>query len=163
VRAQPLQGKFTGVAGVLQVEVHRERDQRRILGAPGFRPGAQQQVRPWPHRQCGQPGIDALDIGIELRASAEEIERALRIVQNLDPAGVGARDLKECLALQLRELDRLDPAMQALLELLDACKLVMWKNSLLSVPKKLSMAALSRQLPLRDMLWVSPWAISWRR
>src|SRR5690606_28568510 len=36
-----------------------------------------------------------------------------------DPTGVGARDLSECLAIQLRERDRLDPAMQALLARLD--------------------------------------------
>jgi RNA polymerase sigma-54 factor len=35
----------------------------------------------------------------------EEVAIALRQVQNLEPAGVGARDLAECLALQLRALD----------------------------------------------------------
>ncbi len=33
--------------------------------------------------------------------TAEELERALRIIQSLDPAGVGARDLRECLLLQI--------------------------------------------------------------
>jgi RNA polymerase sigma-54 factor len=32
-----------------------------------------------------------------------EVEEMLRIIQNLDPPGVGARDLRECLMLQLRE------------------------------------------------------------
>lgn len=32
-----------------------------------------------------------------------EIDDMLRIIQNLDPPGVGARDLRECLMLQLRE------------------------------------------------------------
>ena len=32
-----------------------------------------------------------------------EVEDMLRIIQNLDPPGVGARDLRECLMLQLRE------------------------------------------------------------
>ena len=59
---------------------------------------------------------DTIDeLCLELRASHEEIERALKIVHNLDPVGVGARDLRECLSLQLREVNRLDPAMQALL------------------------------------------------
>jgi RNA polymerase sigma-54 factor len=40
-------------------------------------------------------------------------------LQRLDPPGVGARDLAECLALQLRELNRLDPAMRTLLDHLD--------------------------------------------
>ena len=36
---------------------------------------------------------------------AEEVSIALRQVQNLEPVGVGARDLAECLALQLKALD----------------------------------------------------------
>ena len=46
-------------------------------------------------------------------------ERVLRVIQGLDPVGVGARTLAECLALQLKEQNRLDPAMQTLLANLD--------------------------------------------
>jgi len=42
-------------------------------------------------------------------------ERAAAAIRTCEPTGVGARDLAECLALQLAERDRLDPAMQALL------------------------------------------------
>ena len=44
------------------------------------------------------------------------VEATLENLQRLDPTGVFARDLRECLALQLRERDRLDPAMAALLD-----------------------------------------------
>ncbi|MFH6785421.1 MULTISPECIES: RNA polymerase factor sigma-54 [Methylobacterium] len=47
------------------------------------------------------------------------VERVLGIVQGFDPSGIGARDLAECLAIQLRERDRFDPAMQALVSRLD--------------------------------------------
>ena len=47
------------------------------------------------------------------------VERALEIVQGLDPAGVGARSLAECLALQARAADRYDPAMARLIDNLD--------------------------------------------
>jgi RNA polymerase sigma-54 factor len=50
------------------------------------------------------------------RFSAREAAAGLALVQRCDPAGVGARDLRECLALQLEERDRLDPAMAALLD-----------------------------------------------
>jgi RNA polymerase sigma-54 factor len=49
------------------------------------------------------------------RLSARNAIRALATVQACEPTGVGARSLQECLALQLRDRDRLDPAMQALL------------------------------------------------
>ncbi|MFW6449024.1 MAG: RNA polymerase sigma-54 factor, partial [Halobacteriota archaeon] len=54
-----------------------------------------------------------------LSAEPAEVERVLAIVQRFDPSGVGARDLAECLAIQLRERDRYDPAMQALVARLD--------------------------------------------
>ena len=48
-----------------------------------------------------------------------EIEDALGVVQSLDPTGVGARSLSECLALQAIEADRHDPCMKRLIENLD--------------------------------------------
>ena len=34
-----------------------------------------------------------------------EVEEVLEVIQDFDPAGVGARDLRECLLIQLRQLD----------------------------------------------------------
>jgi len=48
-----------------------------------------------------------------------DIEAVLDRLQHFDPPGLFARSLAECLALQLRELNRLDPAMQTLLDNLD--------------------------------------------
>ena len=48
-----------------------------------------------------------------------EVERALVVVQSLDPTGVGARTLAECLALQAREADRYDPCMARLIDNLE--------------------------------------------
>lgn len=47
------------------------------------------------------------------------IGEALQLVQGLDPPGVGARSLAECLALQARAADRYDPAMARLIDNLD--------------------------------------------
>ncbi len=44
---------------------------------------------------------------------------ALRLVQSFDPPGIAARDLAECLRIQLRERGRLDAAMDILLARLD--------------------------------------------
>ena len=55
-------------------------------------------------------------VASRLGCAPAEIERVLARLQQFDPAGVFARSLPECLALQLRERDRLDPAMQALLD-----------------------------------------------
>src|SRR6185437_10360392 len=52
-------------------------------------------------------------------ASTAVVERALELVQDLDPPGVGARSLAECLALQAKAADRYDPAMARLIDNLD--------------------------------------------
>jgi len=81
-------------------------------------------------RIIGQHLIDLVDeagyvrgelpsIAEKLGAPVTEVEKVLGILQAFDPPGVCARDLSECLAIQLRERDRYDPAMRALIEHLD--------------------------------------------
>ncbi len=83
-------------------------------------------ARPDPtDRLIGQALIDSLDENGYFRDSLTEtahrlgapearVAAVLATIQTFDPSGVGARDLAECLAIQLRERDRYDPAMQAL-------------------------------------------------
>ncbi len=54
-----------------------------------------------------------------LGASVEKVEEVRARMMRFDPTGIFARDLKECLAVQLAEKNRLDPAMQALLDNLE--------------------------------------------
>jgi RNA polymerase sigma-54 factor len=51
-----------------------------------------------------------------LGCAPDRVERVLARLQEFDPPGVFARDLAECLALQLLDRNRLDPAMQRLLD-----------------------------------------------
>ncbi len=55
----------------------------------------------------------------QLGVSPDVFESVIARLQLCDPPGIFARSLKECLAIQLREKNRLDPAMQALLDHLD--------------------------------------------
>ncbi|WID95328.1 RNA polymerase factor sigma-54 [Bosea vestrisii] len=55
------------------------------------------------------------DIAQRLGVALSRVEAVLAVVQGFDPSGVAARDVSECLAIQLRERNRYDPAMQALL------------------------------------------------
>ena len=41
----------------------------------------------------------------DLETGLDEIEAVLRLIQTMEPVGVGSRDLKECLLLQLNQLD----------------------------------------------------------
>lgn len=62
---------------------------------------------------------DLDDVAERLGAELGRVEAVLALMQTFEPTGVMARTLNECLALQLGERDRLDPAMQALLDNLE--------------------------------------------
>ena len=63
----------------------------------------------------------------KLGATLPDVEaRACGMLQTFDPPGVCARNLTECLAIQLKERDRFDPAMQALVGRLDPWPSVTW-------------------------------------
>jgi RNA polymerase sigma-54 factor len=81
-------------------------------------------------RMIGQYLIDLVDeagyisgdldaVAERLGTSIKEIEAVLGTLQSFDPPGICARDLAECLALQLKERNRFDPAMAALIARLD--------------------------------------------
>lgn len=69
--------------------------------------------------EAGYLPITLREVAGELGVALAEAEAALALLQSLDPTGVGARSLGECLALQAIEADRHDPCMARLLENLD--------------------------------------------
>ena len=59
---------------------------------------------------------DLHDIAMLNGVSVSQVERVLNKFQTLEPTGIGARNLRECLMIQLQEKDRYDPAMAKLLD-----------------------------------------------
>lgn len=51
----------------------------------------------------GYLGCSIQDISLLLNEDVVEVERVLRLIQTFDPVGVGARNLSECLMIQLKE------------------------------------------------------------
>ncbi len=83
-----------------------------------------------PRRLIGQHLIDMTDeagylqgdlpsLAERLGAPPELVEETLWVMQGFEPCGVLARNLRECLTLQLKELDRCDPVMAKLIDNLD--------------------------------------------
>ncbi|RVD21668.1 RNA polymerase sigma-54 factor, partial [Mesorhizobium sp. M4A.F.Ca.ET.020.02.1.1] len=64
--------------------------------------------------EAGYLSADMAEIAARLGTSEAAVAKVLGICQTFEPAGLFARDLAECLSLQLAVRDRLDPAMQAL-------------------------------------------------
>ena len=69
--------------------------------------------------ETGYLRTDLATLAERLVAPIDVVERTLATIHSFEPAGVGARDLAECLAIQLRERDRFDPAMATMVANLD--------------------------------------------
>src|SRR3984885_11520202 len=106
------------VAEAVSLRDHLERQAAILLADPT-------------ERIIGAALIDALDevgyfvgsiaeIADRLGGAADRVEHVLVRLQTLEPTGVFARSPAECLALQLKERDRFDPAIQAFIENLPA-------------------------------------------
>ncbi|AZO36706.1 RNA polymerase sigma-54 factor [Mesorhizobium sp. M2A.F.Ca.ET.037.01.1.1] len=64
--------------------------------------------------EAGYLRTDLMEIAVRLGTDEAAVARVLGACQSFEPAGLFARDLAECLSLQLQARDRLDPAMKAL-------------------------------------------------
>ncbi|MCZ8515021.1 RNA polymerase factor sigma-54 [Paenibacillus filicis] len=63
----------------------------------------------------GYLGLSLNDIAEALQAEPDEAELALSILQSFEPAGVGARNLRECLLLQVKSLSECFPLVSLLI------------------------------------------------
>lgn len=52
---------------------------------------------------------DDMAFRLGMEANKEELEQALSVIQEFDPPGVGARDLRECLLIQIRNKEQKPP------------------------------------------------------
>lgn len=69
--------------------------------------------------EAGYLAMELRHVAGDLDVPLGDTEAALALVQSLDPTGVGARNLGECLALQAKDADRYDPCMARLIDNLD--------------------------------------------
>ena len=69
--------------------------------------------------ESGYLTADINAIAEKLGCSMHRVKKILDTVQNFDPPGIFARNLSECLALQVKDRDRYDPAMQEFINNLD--------------------------------------------
>jgi RNA polymerase sigma-54 factor len=69
--------------------------------------------------EAGYARVDTSEIAFRLGAAPALVEAVLARCQGFDPPGIFARDLAECLSIQLAALDRLDPAMRRLVDNLE--------------------------------------------
>lgn len=62
----------------------------------------------------GYMRLDLQDVALHFQSKIEHVKYSLDLIQSFDPIGVGARDLKECLLLQVKDRD--DEILNTLIE-----------------------------------------------
>lgn len=60
--------------------------------------------------------ISVEELSVELKIQKEDIEKGLKLVQSLEPYGIGARNIKECLLIQSNKLKILDHNMEIIIQ-----------------------------------------------
>ncbi|MFT8346766.1 RNA polymerase factor sigma-54 [Gluconobacter oxydans] len=78
--------------------------------------------------ETGRLPVSVPDLAVELGIDAPRLEAIRQTLMHLEPVGLFARSLEECLAAQLRVRSRLDPAMQTLLDNLDLLARRDWRR-----------------------------------
>jgi len=66
--------------------------------------------------EAGYLRVETLEVAERLGCAPSLVEKVLGVVQGFDPVGVAARDVRECLMIQLKDQNRYDPAIGALLD-----------------------------------------------
>jgi len=121
LRGGSLDGDDRGLEDIasrgLSLHDHLERQTIPLLDTPGDRAIALAIIEAID--ATGYLTEPAEAIAQRLGAETADVEAILSIVQQGEPAGVGARTLGECLALQLKDRDRYDPAMATLIDNLE--------------------------------------------
>ena len=92
------------VASAIEQQVHTARD-RRIAHALA------EALEP-----SGWLGRSLAAVALDTGASEADVAAVLVVLQRIEPTGLFARNLAECLALQLAEAGQLDPVMQCILD-----------------------------------------------
>jgi len=105
------------VSSDMSLHEHLERQLAMSVAAPGARLIGQALIAAI--EETGYLGEATAEIAARLGVPEPEVLAVLDVIQGFEPSGIGARNLAECLSIQLRERDRLDPAMATLVAHLD--------------------------------------------
>ena len=99
---------------------------------------------------------DDLAFSQNIVTSEEELERLLGEVQQLDPPGVGARDLQECLLIQLRRKEYMTVELKTASIIIETCMDEFSKRHYEKVAKKLELEEEDLRDAIKEILKLNP-------
>lgn len=106
-------------------------------------------------RKSTEALLDELAIYQGVYTTAEELEHVLSIIQNFDPAGIGARDLQECLLLQIKRKEN-TPLKQVELDIISKCCDEFTKKNKERIMQKLGISEETYQAAVAELTKLNP-------
>jgi len=100
--------------------------------------------------------VDDLAFTQNIRTSEEELEYLLSVIQSFDPAGVGARDLQECLLLQLERKDSFDDNVLLAKNIIENAFDAFTKKHYTKIVSKFSISEEDLKLAIDEVLKLNP-------
>jgi len=100
--------------------------------------------------------VDDLAFSQGITTTNEELLEVLKIVQSLDPAGIGARDLRECLLLQLKRKDHDYPSVQIAYEVIDKHFTAFTKKHYDRILKKMDISDEDLKIAISEITSLNP-------
>ncbi|WOC32458.1 MULTISPECIES: RNA polymerase factor sigma-54 [Caproicibacterium] len=92
-------------------------------------------------------------IAADLRVSAAQTQKALALIRQFEPAGVGAYDLRDCLLLQLQRLPACEPYV---LQIADSCLDLLAQNQIRAIASRLKISVQQAQAGCRTIRSLNP-------
>ncbi len=100
--------------------------------------------------------VDDLAFMQNISTTENEILEALKIIQELDPPGVGARDLQECLLIQLERKNQSSPVIALAIKILKTCFKEFTKKLYDRIIKRLNISEAELKAAISEILKLNP-------
>lgn len=103
--------------------------------------------------------VDDLAFGAGIEISEQEVEKLLKIIQEFEPSGVGARDLRECLLLQVRHKlseNPANPVLQMAQAVLTDCFEEFSRKHYEKIARKLRISDTDLKIAIEEILKLNP-------
>ncbi len=100
--------------------------------------------------------IDDLAFSQNVMAEESEVEEMLTVIQEFEPAGIGARDLQECLLIQLRKKDQTNPIITKAIEVVQNHLDEFTKKHYDKIEKQLSVDSAELKEIINEILKLNP-------
>lgn len=100
--------------------------------------------------------VDDVAFKMNIETSKEELEQILMSIQELDPPGVGARSLKECLLIQLSRKNKRTPGLDAAARILENCYDEFIKKHYDKIASKLGLDEVMLKSAVNEIIKLTP-------